>query len=173
MIRNLLVAITLVALSMAASLMEDLGPENAFQVNKAYALNDKHPDSYTRLTLVNGNYSVDVVASANEEILGSFHVILSEAEISACHGHGFVYTSTLDGLDKRSCCRKRDVNGKEVFDRRCIAIVEARGDKDLGPRQSRCGQFCGGVRHCDQQPECPRCTYTGGNCDYQKSCSRP
>lgn len=171
MLIKLIVALTLIAITMAASLTDALGPGNTFQVDKAYALNDQHPDSYTRLTLVNGNYSVDVVESTNEEVLGSFHVILSEDEISACHSQGFVYSSTVEGLDKRSCCRKRDINGKEVFDRRCVARVEARGN-DLAGRQSRCGQFCGGIRHCDQQPECPRCTYTGGNCDYQKSCSR-
>lgn len=154
---------------MGASLKEAVGPENGFQIDKAYALNDTNPESYTRLTLVNGNYSVDVVAES-EEVLGSFHVFLTDDQISACHAHGFIYTSTLDGLDKRSCCRKRDINGKEVIDRRCVASVNARPG-ELDSRQSRCGQFCEGVRHCDQDPACPDCTYTGGNCDYQKSCS--
>lgn len=156
---------------MAASLSEDLGSDNAFQVDKAYELNDKYPDSYTRLTLVNGNYSVDVVDASNEEVLGSFHVILDPEQEAACRAHGFIYSSTLDGLDKRSYCRKRDVNGKEVFDRRCGASGPARGDDELAAQQSRCGEFCAGVGHGDQdqQPECPRCTYAGGNCDYQKS----
>lgn len=44
------------------------------------------------------------------------------------------------------------------------------GTSHLFQRESRCGQFCARGPSCTGDPDCPKCRYVGGNCNYQLSC---
>jgi hypothetical protein len=149
--------------------LDDSGSVAAF-----YAATDPSLEAmqytYTRVVWATEDHSqlsFEQVSSTSESVVLATLVNANDDLVKYLNGKNMIYVEdSEDGLVERSgpCGGGPNPGRKRDFDFTLESL-------ELQKRDSRCGQFCGSVSDCTGDPQCPRCTYTGGKCDYQKSCS--